>query len=378
MRTLALALFAFVPSLAFADLTYEPEGVFAEQTLDDGRTCFRIEAGKSLALRVAGGGSLGFDVRIDLNAEVKRTRKHEVKIVADGEVIALVVDSKDGGQAAKEIPFADDLHEVAIEMPPSAKLGGCVALSGATRGGKARPPEALATVAAAESVPPPPPAEVTRTIEPEILATPSEKTGRLVVGALALGGARDEKETRATRFGGFGLQAGWHFTPDLAAVASTRHAFSNQPYLLPGAPGQPSFDERTTDAQAVVEWRVKHDLWNMLAGFVFAGPRAIFVRSDVYRPWMGGLLVGARLEALLHEGLVADAHGGWAHALLGAKDDASTLGSFKTTYAWGGGLALRFAPHFRFRLGYRGDVWVLDHTNRVAHGAEVGLIVRML
>jgi hypothetical protein len=84
------------------------------------------------------------------------------------------------------------------------------------------------------------------------------------------------------------------------------------------------------------------------------------------------------MEADFHEGLVGDVHVGWAYALAGKEDLASPLGSFKDTWLYGAGLALRFAPHFRLRFGYRGETWVLDHTNRVLHGAEIGLIVRLM
>lgn len=204
----------------------------------------------------------------------------------------------------------------------------------------------------------------------------TEESGRLLLGASAIVGASDERETDATPFGGFGLRAGWHFNPDLAAIASFHMAFPDQPYLAPGE-GEPSFTEQRADLLAVADWRVASLAQGRLFPYVFGGPRYLALRSSVYQPWMFGVLLGGRMEALLHDGLLADAHIGWAHALAGDDDSGVALGSFKTTYLYGVGLALRFAPHFRLRFGYRGETWVLDRTNRTLHGAEVGLMARV-
>ena len=201
--------------------------------------------------------------------------------------------------------------------------------------------------------------------------------GRLRLGLSGRGGVSDETETTASRFGGFGVLAGWRFAPDWAGIASLDETFASQPYLGIGA-GEEAVDETRTDVQAVVDWRIKHDLWEIFTAHLFLGPRFLFVRSDVYRPWMGAALIGTRVEALLHDQLVADVHYGWAHALFGKDDATSALGSFKTTHIYGTGIALRLVPMIRVRLGYRGETWVFDRTDRVLHGAEVGLEIRAL
>jgi hypothetical protein len=207
-------------------------------------------------------------------------------------------------------------------------------------------------------------------------ATPAgQAEGRLLLGLSGLGGVSDESETSASRFGGFGLEAGWHFTPDWAALASMDETFASQPYLGI-ASGETAVDETRTDLRAVVDWRIKDRLWEIVTAHVFLGPRFLLLRNDVVRPWMGSALLGTRIEMLLHDELVADVHYGWAHALFGKKDDASALGGFKTTHLYGAGLALRLAPTYRVRIGYRGETWVMERTDRVIHGVEVGLEIR--
>lgn len=205
---------------------------------------------------------------------------------------------------------------------------------------------------------------------------PAEKeSGRLEFGASVLAGASDEQETSAAAVGGFGARAGWHFSPELAALASLHYAKVSQPYLL-GTGAEQSFDETRVDVLAVADWRIEDRLGGFFSPHVFLGPRYLAVRSSVYQPWMIAAALGTMMEFSLHEGLVADGEVAWAHPLGNEKDRTSALGSFKTTWLYGGGLALRFAPHFRLRLGYRGETWTLQRTNRVLHAAEVGLVVR--
>lgn len=213
--------------------------------------------------------------------------------------------------------------------------------------------------------------------EPQQEAASNEESGRLEVGASALAGASDEKETSAAAVAGFGVLAGWHFSPEVAAIASLHYATVDQPYLL-GAGPEESFSEQRRDLLGVADWRIAHRLGGILSPHAFLGPRYLALTSPVYQPWMIAAALGTRMEFWLDEGLVADGEITWAHPLANEKDPTSALGSFKTTWLYGGGLALRFAPHFRLRFGYRGETWTLERTNRVLHAAEVGLVIRAL
>jgi hypothetical protein len=231
-----------------------------------------------------------------------------------------------------------------------------------------------------EAVTPPPPSAALDAIdeayEPQE-AFSEKESGRLELGASVLAGASDEKETSAAALGGFGARAGWYFSPEVAALASLHYATVNQPYLL-GAGTEQSFDEQRFDLLAVADWRIAHLLGGLLSPHVFLGPRYLVLRSSVFQPWMIGAALGTWVELDLDEGLVADGVLTWAHPLANKKEPASALGSFKTTWLYGGGLALRFAPHFRLRFGYCGETWTLERTNRVLHAAEVGLVIRVL
>lgn len=208
-------------------------------------------------------------------------------------------------------------------------------------------------------------------------ARAAEEPGRLLLRLGAQGGAADEAETDATRFGGFQAAAGWHFRDDLLLFGELRDSFSNQSYVGLGA-DTGRLREQRIDGLLALDWRVAPTGWETLSFHLIGGPRSLFVRSEVYRPWMGTVWLGARIEAALHDGLVADAHGGGGYALFGREDEISALGDFKATWQYGAGVALRFAPSYRLRVGYTGETWVLDHTNRVQHGAEVSLQARWL
>jgi len=205
----------------------------------------------------------------------------------------------------------------------------------------------------------------------------AEEQGRLLLRLGAHGGVTDEKETSATRTGGYQAAAGWHFSPDLLLYAELRDSFSSQPYL--GLAAQPrNLDEQRIDSLLAVDYRVAPPEWEILSVHLLGGPRFLIVRNDAYRPWMGTVWLGARVEAALHDSLVADVGGGGGYALFGRDDEASALGDFKTIWEYGAGLALRFAPSYRLRTAYLGETWVLDHTHRVQHGAEVSLQARWL
>ena len=212
-------------------------------------------------------------------------------------------------------------------------------------------------------------------VAPCAFAQGGDEAGRLLLRVGAQGGVADERETDATRFGGYQAAVGWYFRPDLNAYGEIRHGFSRQPYLGLGE-GERELGEQRIHALAAIDWRFAPDLWEIFALHLYGGPRFLIVRNDAYRPWMGTVFVGGRVDALLHAGLVADAHGGGGYALFGSDDDTSALGDFKTTWLWGAGLALRFAPWYRLRIGYLGENWVLEHTDRVQHGAELTVQAR--
>ncbi|MEK6608416.1 MAG: hypothetical protein AABZ30_12205 [Myxococcota bacterium] len=358
-----------LPLAALADVpVYELEGAppLREPSPEGvAPPCFAIDASGALVFRVAGSGAITVRVVAD-----KRGR-HKVRISADGETST--ADARDARPTSTRLALDEGLHDVTVEMPASS--GGCVAIEGAERRPAARADATPATEPGAVAAPA---AGVDATATPAVAPAAPEEPGRLVLGVAALAGVSDERETTATRFGGFAIGGGWRLTHDLALQAELRESFASQAYLdVGGAPGgSAALTESRTDATALVEWRIAHPLWERMSGRVFAGPRYLALRTDVVRPWMAGLLVGGGAFAELHDLLVADGGVGWAHRLLGSDDARATLGDFKTTVLWSGGLALRLAPHFRLRLGYRGETWVLEHTNRVSHGAEVGLIVR--